>query len=168
MKKGTFNVEVAVAASHEHPRGDAVDNYSDSCYPGYYVAVDSHRMEKLLHALEEYQGYRHVQDKSIGHRSLYSALPIAVGVAVVGLSAGCFECDKGYHKRHNIAEIVAGIGKQSHGIVDEAERCFNGDICKIEPYAYIECLLCFMKGGRVGGCMYMVAVFHKILWLFIV
>jgi hypothetical protein len=119
----------------EQRSGNAVDECSAKGDPNDRSGIDSLRRLQTQDRLPEHAARRHEQKGRIGERSENGQPTVAVGTAFGRFSLRQHRGGACQEQAENVAEIVTGVGEESHGVRKDSKDGFDDDERKIKKDA---------------------------------
>ena len=157
MKISAADVEVAVSSAQEEQRREAIHDDADRGDHDHRETRDRTRLDQALHGFEPDRAYRDEQDHRVQQGRQDGRAAIAIGEARARPLACQRARGPGDQQRRDIAEIVAGVGQQSHRMADQAVGSLHHDEADIEQRAHRE-------GGVVASALVGVVVGVLVRW----
>ena len=132
VEEGAAGVDVVLLLAAEGPGGEAVDDDADGGGPDDEVAAHVAGVEEFLYALHHDGAHGDQEDDGVEQRDEHRGFAAAIGEALGGVAGSQLEGYHGQQEREDVAQVVAGIGKEAEGVADEARNGFDDDEEQVE------------------------------------
>ena len=111
-----------------------------------------------MDTLHHYATHSHKQDYGVEQRYEYRALAVAVGETLGGMGLRQPERHQGQQEAKYIAEVVARVGKQPHGIAGKPRHSLGGYKEQVDDYGHKICGAHLLHFGRAVMVMVVMGV----------